>query len=277
VQVWGKLAVRQQQLRMPTENAKATLVAEARRLAADQIAKAAQLQVAGDEAGALAELAKIGDYGSFLGQMLMDAGLEAESATPSALAERYLGALTLPPESEAPQSALAALAAAAAKAQPESASLTSALLAMSDASLAPARAEYTNAIEASISAADFGEQAAASHAALADKLALPAAVVRRLSLDAYYGWLLDTSERNDREALEGAAAVRTCLCIDAAAVSELHANTAVDELVLSSCCEAMLAEETPLSDAAAMQLAYLEGQLAARPGIANAVVRAAAA
>jgi hypothetical protein len=62
-----------------------------------------------------------------------------------------------------------------------------------------------------------------------------------------------------------------------AQVSELHANTAVDELVLSSCCEAMLAEETPLSDAAAMQLAYLEGQLAARPGIANAVVRAAAA
>ena len=61
-----------------------------------------------------------------------------------------------------------------------------------------------------------------------------------------------------------------------AQVSELHANTAVDELVLSSCCEAMLAEETPLSDAAAMQLAYLEGQLAARPGIANAVVRAAA-
>jgi hypothetical protein len=186
--------------------------------------------------------------GSFLGQMLMDAGLEAESATPSALAERYLGALTLPPESEAPQSALAALAAAAAKAQPESASLTSALLAMSDASLAPARAEYTSAIEASISAADFGEQAAASHAALADKLALPAAVVRRLSLDAYYGWLLDTSERNEREALEGAAAVRTCLCIDAAAVRRAPdrnraalSSAARAVLVLCSCCARRIA------------------------------------
>ena len=101
--------------------------------------------------------------------------------------------------------------------------------------------------------------------------------MQRLSLDAYYGWLLDASERRDRKVLEGAEAVRACLGVDAAGAAELYANTEIDELALQSCCDAMLAEEAPLSTAGAAELAYLERQLAARPGVCAAITAAAAA
>ena len=59
VSLWGKLALRQQQLQLPTETAKATLICEARRLAAERLAAATELQQQGNEAAALAEVAKI--------------------------------------------------------------------------------------------------------------------------------------------------------------------------------------------------------------------------
>ena len=71
------------------------------------------------------------------------------------------------------------------------------------------------------------------------------------------------------------ADVRSCLGIESAAVLELYANTGIDELVLTSACEAMLQIESPLSTTNAQELAYLEGQLAARPGVGSAVVAAA--
>ena len=56
-----------------------------------------------------------------------------------------------------------------------------------------------------------------------------------------------------------------------------HASclSAVDEHALRSACEQMLAIESPLSTAKTNELAYLEGQLAARPGTAAAVAAAA--
>ena len=87
---------------------------------------------------------------------------------------------------------------------------------------------------------------------------------------------LDASERADRKALETCARVRDCLRLGPAAISELYTNTAIDELVLNTVVEQMLAEETPLSLAASQELAYLEGQLAARPGVGAAVLSAAA-
>jgi len=272
VSVWGRLAVRQQELQLPTEVAKSTVIVESRRLASERLAAAVQHQAAGDETAALAEVAKISEYATFLGELFSVAGLAAEEATPASIAERYLGALSMPPEQrEAGQ----ALAAAAAAAQPADASLMSALFAMDDPALEAARAEYRAALEASVSAADFSSDAAAKHAALASRLALPAALAQRLALDTYYEWLLDASERGDQAALESSADVRASLGADPAAVVELYANTGIDELVLSSCCEQMLAEERPLSTGAAQQLSYLEAQLAARPGLASALVLAA--
>ena len=108
-------------------------------------------------------------------------------------------------------------------------------------------------------------------------LGLGAALVQKLSLDAYYGWLLDGAERSDRKSLERCFEVRNCLGIDAAGLAELYANTEIDELVLSSCCEAMLkaADGPPLDVASADELKYLEARLAARPGVGAAIVAAA--
>lgn len=69
--------------------------------------------------------------------------------------------------------------------------------------------------------------------------------------------------------------VRSCLSIGAAAVGELYANTAVDDLVLNACCDAMLAEEAPLREDDAQWLYYLDGRLGARPGVASTIVSAA--
>ena len=101
--------------------------------------------------------------------------------------------------------------------------------------------------------------------------------MQRLALEAYYGWLTDASETADRAALERSDEVRRCLGVDAAGVAELYANTEIDELVLSACCEAMLKEESPLSSTAAAELAYLERQLSARPGVGAAVIKDATA
>lgn len=69
--------------------------------------------------------------------------------------------------------------------------------------------------------------------------------------------------------------MRSCLSIGTAAVGELYANTAVDDLVLSACCDALLEDEAPLREADAQWLYYLDGRLGARPGVASAIVSAA--
>ena len=98
------------------------------------------------------------------------------------------------------------------------------------------------------------------------------ALAQRLATEAYYGYLIDASERGDRKALEEAAAVRECFAMDSACVIELYETTEVDELVISAVADL---EERPLSVAAINGLGYIERQLEARPGVVASVVAAA--
>lgn len=274
----GKLAVRQQELKVPAPDGKAILICEARRLAAERLASAAELMGSGKEAEALATAAKVAEYATFIGAGLCGLNLAKDVAdpTPTSVAERYLGALTIPPEvAQAAQ----ALAKAAAAADAEGAGLTNALFAMSDPETAAARDKYAAALDGSVSAGDFSSSAAAKHAALASELSLPPAVSQRLGLDAYYGWLSDASERADLDAVETAETARSCLAITLAGVAELYANTNVDELALTTAVEQLLAESNDgtLSADAQQRLSYVETQLAARAGVASGVVSAATA
>ena len=142
---------------------------------------------------------------------------------------------------------------------------------MSDPTLASARTEYAAALDATISAKDFNEGAAAKHTALAESLTISPALKQKLSIDAYYGWLLDSSERGDRKSLESVAIVRDTLRLDAPSVAELYSNTGIDELVITAVCELMLNDNKPLTNAQQQELAYLEGQLNARPGLAQSI------
>lgn len=116
--------------------------------------------------------------------------------------------------------------------------------------------------------------AAARHAHLAEELGLRPSLINRLALDAYYVWLLDSSERGDR-AIESCGAVRQCLGVELAAATELYAFTGIDELVLTARCEQMLNDGRPLSASAQQELAHLDGLMGARPGVANTIVFAA--
>lgn len=211
-------------------------------------------------------------YSSYLGEVLAVSGL-GEGATAADLAAQYMGALTVGDDSS--RNAAVALAAAAAKAaDPDESALTSALFSLCDPALQSMRDEYAACLDATMAAAAFSDADARKHSALAASLGMPPALAQRLGLDAYYGWLLDASERSDRGALESAAQVRDCLQVNAESVAELYANTEIDELALTTCCEA---EEAPLTTSAINGLAYVEGQLAARPGVLTSVVAAAGA
>lgn len=145
---------------------------------------------------------------------------------------------------------------------------------MADESLASARSEYLQCLEATAAKGEFTDAAAARHAELATRLSMPPALEQRLALDAYYGWLTDASERGDLEALEGAASVRKTLNVGAPAVAELYAKTEIDDSVLSSAAETLVEDGRPLSTAAMQRLTYLEDQLLARPGLAASVASA---
>ena len=277
ISMWGKLAVRQQQLRLPTETAKATLICESRRLAASRLTSAAELLTRGQEAEAVAEVTRVVEYSEYLGEMLAVSGLGLGDSAAN-LAARYMGALTVGDDATTDSAvALAAAAASAAAADDATASLTSALFSLSDPALASVRKEYAASLDGIVSGGAFSDAESQTHQALAASLGVPSALAQRLSVDAYYGWLLDASERGNSKALEGTEQVRECLCVDSAAVTELYANTAIDELVISACCEKALEAESPLTASAVNGLAYIEGQLAARPGVLATVVAAASA
>ena len=105
--VWGSMAVRQQQLSLPSDRSKPVVVEEARRIALEQLAAAATAQAAGRTDEAQATLQKLLSYASAYGTMLQAAAWEADSANPDDLAAQYLGALTLDEALEAPARALA--------------------------------------------------------------------------------------------------------------------------------------------------------------------------
>ena len=126
-------------------------------------------------------------------------GLVSASETSNTIAERYLGALTLP---EGVGESAQALAAAAADARPDLAPIASAMTALANPALASARAEYSSELDSLLSASEFGGAAAQRHRELCERLGLSTALAERLSLDAYYGWLVDLAETGERSRLE---------------------------------------------------------------------------
>lgn len=277
VAMWGKLAVRQQQLKLSTETAKSQLIYESRKLAAQKLAEAAEQLAAGREATALAEVARVADYARYLGEVLAVTGQYAADASPADLASRYMGALGVGGDEDSKVSkeeaaALAAAVAAADTLDPALADVTEALFSLCDPALAEAREKYASALESTVSSNDFGAAETRKHAEVAGSLGVSPALAQRLATEAYYGYLIDASERGDRKALEEAAAVRECFAMDSACVIELYETTEVDELVISAVADL---EERPLSVAAINGLGYIERQLEARPGVVASVVAAA--
>jgi hypothetical protein len=273
VSVWGRLALRQQELRLSTEVAKAAIIVESRRLCSEALADAVGRFEAGEQAEALKGVERVLSYAAFLGEVIDLAGLDAAlGGTPADLSERYLGALTLPEEVA---SAAAGLASAATAALPDAAGLTRVLFSRTDPALSGARDEYLAALESSVSRGSLDDSAASEHEQLASRLGLPPALVQRLAVDAYYGWLTDASERADTKSLESTSSVRGGLRLDLASTSELYANTNVDELVISTCCEQILSSEgdgATLSASGVQQLTMLDRQLGARPGVGARVI-----
>lgn len=194
---------------------------------------------------------------------------------PIELASRYLGALTLSPEAEREARRLADQMANAPPELQSAADLLSSMLCLSDPAYASAREAYTTQLDSIVAAASFDDDAARMLEQRASELGLPFALAQKLALDAYYGWLIDSSERGDRGALERCATVRACLGVRSAAVAELHSNTGVDEIILTAVCEQLLEEESPLSSTGEQTLAYIERQLNARPGVASAIIAGA--
>ena len=279
VRVWGTLALRQAELALPTEVAQASVTEEARRLLTRRLAAAAELHAKGLSATAQAELVKLVQYAQFLGEMMTVSG--GFGTTPAAdLASRYLGALALPAEAEASAAALQE----AARGVPELEALQSLLtsmLCLSDPAYASARQQYATQLDATLDGGRFDEAAGARLDALAAQLGLPPALAQKLGVDAYYGWLVDTTETCDTSGsctarLEACAAVRSTLRVGLAALGELHANTGVDEMLLSTVVGQLLDEEAPLTAAAEQTIAYLERQLGARPGVVAAILAGAA-
>ena len=80
--VWGSMAVRQQQLSLPSDRSKPVVVEEARRIALEQLAAAATAQAAGRTDEAQATLQKLLSYASAYGTMLQAAAWEADLGQP---------------------------------------------------------------------------------------------------------------------------------------------------------------------------------------------------
>ena len=102
--VWASLVTRQRELRLRDASARPVLVEEARKIAAEQLALAAELEKKGQTDRALAQLGATARYGRYMGEILE---LGERSADAGAnLAEQYLGALTVDPSLEGPAQAL---------------------------------------------------------------------------------------------------------------------------------------------------------------------------
>eukprot|EP00316_Scyphosphaera_apsteinii_P019981 CAMPEP_0119302848 /NCGR_PEP_ID=MMETSP1333-20130426/4372_1 /TAXON_ID=418940 /ORGANISM="Scyphosphaera apsteinii, Strain RCC1455" /LENGTH=630 /DNA_ID=CAMNT_0007305327 /DNA_START=240 /DNA_END=2132 /DNA_ORIENTATION=+ len=272
--IWGGLALRQQELALPRDRAKASLIEQARRKATAQLSEAATAQANGELQLAMQRLQQLYDFSSRLGGMLEQSGWERSGISSSSIVEKYLGALSVGPDLEtaAQQLAQAVRNSANDELKAGESSIMS-MLALSTPGRDSAKQQYTQRLEAILQAADLSDEVGDSLRALRDSLELPSALCEKLALNAYYDWLLDLSEREERGPLENARAVRNCLQIEESSVGELYTNTDVDELVLSKCCQLLRADQFPLTTEATQWLQYIETQLQARPGLAAQVLR----
>lgn len=301
--VWGSMAVRQQQLSLPSDRSKPVVVEEARRIALEQLAAAATAQAAGRTDEAQATLQKLLSYASAYGTMLQAAAWEADSANPDDLAAQYLGALTLDEALEAPARALAEATSGdtlkamlarylaeydgAPPPRPRSAPPPNPMARnpAPDRTLTrprPSRRtgpskEYAALLDELISSGGYAGAAVRSWqdklAARAADLGLPAALRQRLSLDTYYTWLLDLTEKMDVGQLEKVSDLRGCLQLYDSSLGELYTETEIDELVLAKVAESFVAGNLRkrLTADQRGRLTYLEAELQARPGSAARV------
>lgn len=277
--VWGGLALRQQELSLPTATARAALVEEARAIGSQQLADAVELMSAGSDEAAIALLEQLLSYGSFVGRMLTlsgwddDAGFGDDAA--AALSERYLGALTIAPDKEAEANKLADVLLARGTTGSR-AELLRSMLALASPELEGAKAKYSarlDAVLASCAKPEGVTDSAELSAELADLgafLGLPEAVQQKLGLETYYGWLLDLSENLSRPVLERASDVRQVLRLNDASVGELYTNTAVDVLVLEKAISQLADEggDGRVSSEDESWVLFLERLMLARPGVA---------
>ena len=104
----------------------------------------------------------------------------------------------------------------------------------------------------------------------ADRPAAWASSASFRNLAAYYAWLSDLQETGLGKLdmlLVAAPRLRECFKLSEDDAGELYANTDLDSLILSKCCEQFLAERTPLSLKALEKLHDAEFNLAARAGV----------
>ncbi|KAL1523218.1 hypothetical protein AB1Y20_018170 [Prymnesium parvum] len=260
--VWGRLALRQQELKLPTETARAALVEEARQIASQELRSAAELAASGQSDAAGEMVRNVVRYGDFVGRMLELSGWGG-GAPAADLAEEYLGALSLAPEMDDQASELSDLAGKGGS------SLLRAMLALSAPGLDEAKATFRKELDEV-----FGGARSDNLNARARKLGLSPALQQKLALEAYYGWLSDLSENVDRAALERCEEMRASLGLQDSSVGELYTNTAIDELVLEACLEQLFDGEVPPSTEAQQWILMLERMMIARPGVATSLLEA---
>ena len=286
VSVWGTLAVRQQELQLPTETARASLVEVARGVAAAQLELAAQQQKAARPVEARKAVDALLRYGAFVGDMLEQSGWDEPSPGAARLAQQYLGAISL--ETAEAEAAAQELGEATLEQLGKSgggdgggvAELLRAMLALITPELETAKGEYAELLEQFVAKGGDFDASSMVTRSWQDKLArnadaLPVALRQKLALDAYYAWLSDLCEKMERPVLERAAPLRACLQLEAFSVGELYSKTAIDQAVLAACVEQMLAEEKggeALSAASQQWAIYMEGELGSSPGTANVVM-----
>lgn len=266
VNVWGKLALRQQDLVLPTETARAALVEEARMMASQQLSAAAELFAEGKQSDAVELVRKLVKYGGFIGNMLELSGWDGDKRAGD-LAEQYLGALSLSPELESFGCKVSSLVEGL---NTGDESLLAAMLALSAPGLDDAKKQYRAQLEEQL--AKGGVTGSSTLHARASELGLTPAVQQKLALEAYYGWLSDLSENVDRSALERCQEVRQTLRLEDSSVGELYTNTAIDEVVLVACLEQLFENDVPPPPEAQQWVTMIERLMLARPGVAAAVL-----
>ena len=251
--------------------------------------------------GAAATLQKLLSYASAYGTMLHAAAWEADSANPDDLAAQYLGALTLDEALEGRRARSAKRRRATPSTRCSRATSPSTTVRQSvrpatrarcqpqwrvtphpdrrSPSLPPRRPKRSTLprldelISSGGTLAPPCARGRTSRAARAADLGLPAALRQRLSLDTYYTWLLDLTEKMDVAQLEKVSDLRGCLQLYDSSLGELYTETEIDELVLAKVAESFVAGNLRkrLTADQRGRLTYLEAELQARPGSAARV------
>jgi hypothetical protein len=188
--VWGQLALRQQDLRLPTEAIATVLVDESRRLAASVLGSAAEAQRRGELESAGNTLRGLLRFGAFLGELYETAGFDSGDERAAALVERHLGALPVPPDCKDTANELRSLAARGGELEASASDLLLSMLALVAPEFDGPRASYAGAVERALAAGKYDGAARVSLERAARENGVPRALASVLGLNGYYGWLV---------------------------------------------------------------------------------------